>query len=110
MIQVPVSVATIGVLCSILGTAGGAHQGRGVAARAAARPAQRTLLSTGLIAVLSLVLVLLTAGPSFVGLWGAMIVGLVAGNVIGYFTSTTPPTTTDRPRRWRPRRKPGLPP
>ena len=31
-------------------------------------------------------LVLLTAGPSFVGIWGAMIVGLVAGNVIGFFT------------------------
>ena len=86
MIQVPVSVATIGVLCSILGTA--VVRTRGEASQHVLLRALRngTLLSTGLIAVLSLVLVLLTAGPSFVGLWGAMIVGLVAGNVIGYFT------------------------
>ena len=86
MIQVPVSVATIGVLCSILGTA--VVRTKGDASQHVLLRALRngTLLSTGLIAVLSLVLVLLTAGPSFVGLWGAMIVGLVAGNVIGYFT------------------------
>ena len=86
MIQVPVSVATIGVLCSILGTA--VVRTKGEASQHVLLRALRngTLLSTGLIAVLSLVLVLLTAGPSFVGLWGAMIVGLVAGNVIGYFT------------------------
>ena len=86
MIQVPVSVATIGVLCSILGTA--VVRAKGDASQHVLLRALRngTLLSTGLIAVLSLVLVLLTTGPSFVGLWGAMIVGLVAGNVIGYFT------------------------
>ena len=86
MIQVPVSVATIGVLCSIIGTA--VVRTKGDASQHVLLRALRngTLLSTGLIAVLSLVLVLLTAGPSFVGLWGAMIVGLVAGNVIGYFT------------------------
>ena len=86
MIQVPVSVATIGVLCSILGTA--VVRTSGEASQHVLLRALRngTLLSTLLIAVLSLVLVLLTAGPSFIGIWGAMIVGLVAGNVIGYFT------------------------
>ena len=86
MIQVPVSVATIGVLCSILGTA--VVRTKGEASQHVLLKALRngTWLSTGLIAVLSLVLVLLTAGPSFIGIWGAMIVGLVAGNVIGWFT------------------------
>ena len=86
MIQVPVSVATIGVLCSILGTA--VVRTKGDASQHVLLRALRngTWLSTGLIAVLSLGLVLLTAGPSFIGIWGAMIVGLVAGNVIGWFT------------------------
>ena len=86
MIQVPVSVATIGVLCSILGTA--VVRTRGEASQHVLLKALRngTWLSTALIAVLSLVLVLVTAGPSFIGIWGAMIVGLVAGNVIGWFT------------------------
>ena len=70
MIQVPVSIATIGVLCSIIGTA--VVRTKGDASQHVLLRALRngTLLSTGLIAVLSLVLVLLTAGPSFVGLWG----------------------------------------
>ena len=86
MIQVPVSVATIGVLCSIIGTA--VVRTKEDASQHVLLRALRngTLLATVLIAVLSLVLVLLTAGPGFVGLWGAMIVGLVAGNVIGFFT------------------------
>ena len=86
MIQVPVSVATIGVLCSIIGTA--VVRTKEDASQHVLLRALRngTLLATVLIAVLSLVLVLLTTGPGFVGLWGAMIVGLVAGNVIGYFT------------------------
>ena len=86
MIQVPVSVATIGVLCSIIGTA--VVRTKGDASQHVLLRALRngTLLSTLLIAVLSLGLVLLTAGPSFLGIWAAMIVGLVAGNVIGFFT------------------------
>ena len=86
MIQVPVSVATIGVLCSIIGTA--VVRTKEDASQHVLLRALRngTLLATVLIAVLSLVLVLLTTGPGFVGLWGAMIVGLVAGNVIGFFT------------------------
>ena len=86
MIQVPVSVATIGVLCSIIGTA--VVRTKEDASQHVLLRALRngTLLATGLIAVLSLVLVLLTTGPGFVGLWGAMIVGLAAGNVIGFFT------------------------
>ena len=86
MIQVPVSVATIGVLCSIIGTA--VVRTKEDASQHVLLRALRngTLLATVLIAVLSLVLVLLTTGPGFVGLWGAMIVGLVAGNIIGFFT------------------------
>jgi Na+/H+-translocating membrane pyrophosphatase len=43
-------------------------------------------LSTALIAVLSFLPVRFTIGPAFLGVWGALIVGLVAGNVIGFFT------------------------
>jgi K(+)-stimulated pyrophosphate-energized sodium pump len=85
-VQVPVSVATIGVICSIIGT---------IFVRTKEDASQKTLLnalrrgtyvSTGLIAVLSLGLVLLTVGRNFIGVWAAMIAGLLAGNVIGYFT------------------------
>ncbi len=85
-IQIPVSIATIGVISSIIGT---------FVVRARENASQEGLLgalrrgvylSTALIAVLSFVLVYLTVGMSFIGVWGAMIVGLIAGNVIGYFT------------------------
>jgi K(+)-stimulated pyrophosphate-energized sodium pump len=85
-IQVPVSIATIGVICSILGT---------FLVRAREDASQRTLLgalrrgvwfSTILIAVLSFLFIRFTIGAKFLGVWGAMIVGLVAGNVIGYST------------------------
>ena len=98
-IQVPVSVAALGVVCSILGT---------FFVRAKGDASQQVLLSalrrgvyvaTAAIAVLSLVLVLFTLGPRFLGIWGAMIVGLVAGNVIGfaseYFTSANYPPTLE---------------
>ncbi len=42
--------------------------------------------STALIAVLSFIYIYFTIGTGFLGVWGALIVGLVAGNVIGYFT------------------------
>jgi K(+)-stimulated pyrophosphate-energized sodium pump len=85
-IQIPVSIATIGVICSIIGT---------FFVRAKEDATQKVLLralrtgvylSTALIAVLSFLLIYLTIGRSFLGVWGAMIAGLVAGNIIGYFT------------------------
>lgn len=85
-IQIPVSIATIGVICSIIGT---------FFVRAKEDATQKVLLralrtgvylSTVLIAVLSFLLIYFTIGRSFLGVWGAMIVGLVAGNIIGYFT------------------------
>jgi K(+)-stimulated pyrophosphate-energized sodium pump len=85
-IQIPVSIATIGVICSILGT---------FLVRAREDASQKVLLralrsgvyfSTVLIAVLSFLLIYFTIGKQFIGIWGAMFCGLVAGNVIGYFT------------------------
>jgi len=85
-IQIPVSIATIGVICSIIGT---------FFVRAKEDATQKVLLralrtgvylSTALIAVLSFLLIYYTIGRSFLGVWGAMIAGLVAGNIIGYFT------------------------
>jgi K(+)-stimulated pyrophosphate-energized sodium pump len=85
-IQVPVSISTIGVLCSIIGS---------LVVRAKENASQKVLLrslrtgvylSTGLIAVLSFLFVWFTIGREFIGIWGAMFAGLLAGNVIGYFT------------------------
>jgi K(+)-stimulated pyrophosphate-energized sodium pump len=42
--------------------------------------------STALIAVLSFLYIYFTIGVGFLGVWAALIVGLVAGNVIGFFT------------------------
>ena len=85
-IQVPVSIATIGVLCSILGTF--VVRAKGDASQAVLLSALRrgTYGSTALIAVGSFLLVMLTLGGEFLGIWAAMIVGLIAGNIIGYFT------------------------
>ena len=85
-IQVPVSIATIGVLCSILGTF--VVRAKGDASQAVLLGALRrgTYGSTALIAIGSLLLVIFTLGSEFLGIWAAMIVGLIAGNVIGYFT------------------------
>ena len=85
-IQVPVTIATIGVISSILGT---------FLVRAKEDASQAKLLgslrrgvyaSTALIAVLSFLYIYFTIGTSFLGVWAALIVGLVAGNVIGFFT------------------------
>jgi K(+)-stimulated pyrophosphate-energized sodium pump len=85
-IQVPVTIATIGVISSILGT---------FLVRAKEQAAQNVLLgalrrgvytSTALIAVLSFLYVYFSIGTAFLGVWGALIVGLIAGNVIGFFT------------------------
>ena len=85
-IQVPVTIATIGVISSILGT---------FLVRAKEDASQVKLLgalrrgvytSTALIAVLSFLYIYFTIGTAFLGVWGALIVGLIAGNVIGFFT------------------------
>ena len=85
-VQVPVSVATVGVICSIIGTF--IVRTKENASQLALLNALRrgTWVSTLLIAGLSLVLVLVTVGSKFLGVWAAMIAGLLAGNVIGYFT------------------------
>ncbi len=85
-IQVPVTIATIGVICSIIGT---------FLVRAKEDATQKVLLgslrrgvyfSTIAIAALSFLFIYFTIGTEFLGVWGAMIVGLIAGNVIGFFT------------------------
>ena len=43
-------------------------------------------ISTILIVVFSLLLVLFIGGIRFIGVWTAMVVGLIAGNIIGFFT------------------------
>jgi K(+)-stimulated pyrophosphate-energized sodium pump len=85
-IQVPVSISTIGVICSIIGS---------LFVRARGDVSQKVLLralrsgvyiSTALIAVLSFVFIWFTVGRQMIGVWGAVMAGLIAGNVIGYFT------------------------
>ncbi len=85
-IQVPISIATIGVICSIIGS---------LFVRAKGDVSQKVLLralrsgvylSTILIAVLSFLFVWFTVGAEFIGIWGAMFAGLLAGNIIGYTT------------------------
>ncbi len=85
-IQIPVIIAAVGIVSSIIGT---------FVVRARDNATQKVLLnalrrgiylSTAIIIVASLILVLATVGPQFLGIWGALIVGLIAGNVIGYFT------------------------
>jgi K(+)-stimulated pyrophosphate-energized sodium pump len=85
-IQVPISIATIGVICSIIGSL--FVRAKGDVSQKVLLRALRTgvYLSTGLIAVLSFLFVWFTVGRNFIGIWGAMIAGLIAGNVIGYFT------------------------
>jgi K(+)-stimulated pyrophosphate-energized sodium pump len=78
VIQVPVTIATIGVICSIIGT---------FLVRAKEDATQKVLLgslrrgvwfSTIAIAVLSFLFIYFTIGAKFIGVWAAMIVGLVA--------------------------------
>jgi K(+)-stimulated pyrophosphate-energized sodium pump len=90
-IQVPVSIGTIGVICSIIGSF--FVRAKGDASQKVLLRAMRTgvYVSTGLIAVLSFLFIWFTIGRDFMGIWGAMITGLIAGNIIGftteYFTS-----------------------
>jgi K(+)-stimulated pyrophosphate-energized sodium pump len=85
-IQVPVSIATIGVICSIIGSF--FVRAKGDASQKVLLRALRTgvYFSTALIAVASFLFVWFTVGKSFMGIWGAMFAGLIAGNIIGYTT------------------------
>ncbi len=85
-IQLPAVVAVVGVLSSILGT---------FLVRAKDDASQKTLLtalrsgvyfSTALIAIASYFIVWGLLGMKGIGMWGAIMVGLIGGNVIGYFT------------------------
>ena len=88
LIQIPMAVATIGVLLSIVGTF--FVQAKEDASQATLLSALRkgVWFSTGGIAVFSFVYIYLFPGlgTSYLGIWGAMMAGLVAGNVIAYFT------------------------
>ncbi len=85
-IQIPVSIATIGVICSIIGTFL-VHAKKDATQKVLLRALRSGVyFSTILIAALSFLLIRFTVGSEFLGIWGAMIVGLIAGNIIGYFT------------------------
>ncbi len=85
-IQVPISIATIGVICSIIGSL--FVRAKGDVSQKVLLRALRTgvYLSTVLIAGLSFLFVWFTVGREFIGIWGAMFAGLLAGNIIGYTT------------------------
>lgn len=85
-IELPAMVAVVAVIASIIGT---------FLVKADDNATQKTLLkalrtgiysSTAIIAVASFFIVWWLVGLENIGLWGSMMVGLVAGNVIGYFT------------------------
>jgi K(+)-stimulated pyrophosphate-energized sodium pump len=85
-IQLPAFIAVIGVISSILGT---------FLVRAKDDATQKTLLgalrlgvyfSTAVIAVAAFFAVKLLLGMENIGLWASIMVGLLAGNIIGYFT------------------------
>jgi len=90
-ISVPLLMAAIGVVASIIGTffvRAGEKAEQGVLLRAL-----RTgiYVSSALIAVVSFFVVRGILGTQYTGIWGSVITGLVVGNVIGlateYFTS-----------------------
>ncbi|MBN1525771.1 MAG: sodium-translocating pyrophosphatase [Spirochaetales bacterium] len=84
-IQLPGFIAVIGVIASIIGT---------FLVRAKDDASQKTLLgalrfgvysSTVLIAIASFFIIYFML-PNYLGLWGSIMVGLLAGNIIAYFT------------------------
>jgi K(+)-stimulated pyrophosphate-energized sodium pump len=85
-IQVPVTIATIGVISSILGTFLVRSKEDASQVKLLGALRRGVYASTGLIAVLSFIYIYFTIGTKFLGVWSALIVGLVAGNVIGFFT------------------------
>jgi len=85
-ITVPMVLAAIGVVASILGT---------FFVRAGEEASQSVLLralrtgiyfSAGVIAIVALIVVWVTLGREYIGIWGSVMTGLVAGLIIGYFT------------------------
>ncbi len=85
-IELPALVAVVAVLASIIGT---------FLVRTKEDATQKTLLqalrtgiysSTAMIAVASFFIVWGLLGLEKIGLWASMMVGLLAGNIIGYFT------------------------
>ncbi len=85
-IELPALVAVVAVIASIVGT---------FLVRAKEDASQKTLLqalrtgiysSTAMIAVASFFIVWGLLGMEKIGLWASMMVGLIAGNIIGYFT------------------------
>lgn len=85
-VTVPMVMSTVGVICSIIGT---------FLVRSGEEAKQEVLLKalrTGiysasiLICIGSYFLVQYTLGPDNIGIWWAIIIGLVAGNIIGFFT------------------------
>ena len=85
-ITVPMVLAAIGVVASILGT---------FFVRAGEEASQSVLLralrmgiyfSAGVIAIASFVVVWITLSSKYIGIWGSVMTGLVAGLIIGYFT------------------------
>ena len=84
-IQLPGFIAVVGVLASILGT---------FLVRAKDDATQKTLLgalrrgvysSTGLIGLATFLIIYFLL-PDHVGLWGSIATGLIAGNIIAFFT------------------------
>jgi len=85
-ITVPMVMAAIGVVASILGT---------FLVRAGEDATQKVLLralrigiyfSAALIAIAALFIVIITLGGEYVGIWGSVMMGLIAGLIIGYVT------------------------
>ncbi|HNZ26836.1 MAG TPA: sodium-translocating pyrophosphatase, partial [Spirochaetota bacterium] len=85
-IQLPAIIGVVGVICSIIGA---------FFVKAKDDASQKTLLaalragvysSTVLIAIASFFIVWGLLGLKALGLWAAIMAGLIAGNVIGYFT------------------------
>lgn len=85
-ITVPMVMATVGVICSIIGT---------VFVKAGNEASQKTLLfalrkgvysSTILVTIISFFLVRYTLGMDNIGVWWAIVIGLFSGNIIGFST------------------------
>ncbi len=85
-LTVPLLMAAIGVIASIIGT---------FFVRAGEKAEQSVLLralrtgiyiSAALIAVVSFFVVRMVLGPQYTGIWGSVMTGLIAGLIIGYAT------------------------
>jgi K(+)-stimulated pyrophosphate-energized sodium pump len=85
-ITVPMVLAAIGVVASILGT---------FFVRAGEEASQSVLLralrigiyfSAAVIAIVAFIVVWVTLGKEYIGIWGSVMTGLAAGLIIGYFT------------------------